>query len=55
MGGFFGAACNHDAIEDVFFEKEPQNVASKIYDFYEEYEKKIDLDPSCMHAFAGGM
>ena len=19
MGGFFGAACNHDAIEDVFF------------------------------------
>lgn len=31
-----------DAIEDVFFEKEPQNVASKIYDFYAEYEKKIE-------------
>ena len=31
-----------DKVEDVFFEKEPANIASKLFELYKDFEKKID-------------
>ena len=33
-----------DSLEDVFFEAKPQNVAARLFDFYEEYRQKIESE-----------